>query len=84
MHAVIGATKGMSVIVWCARKNQSGIVASTRLAEERRAPAERLRDALVEQVHRDDRQEHDRRAHRPLGVHRSGTVPLPMSILSGW
>ena len=31
MHAVIGATNGMSVIVWCARKYQSGIVASTRL-----------------------------------------------------
>ena len=69
MHAVIGATNGMSVIVWCARKYQSGIVASTSAAEERRAPPERLRDALVEQVHRDDRQEDDRRAHRPLRVH---------------
>ena len=69
MHAVIGATNGMSVIVWCARKYQSGIVASTSAPEERRPAPERLRDALVEQVHRDDRQEDDRRAHRPLRVH---------------
>ncbi len=39
MHAVIAPTNGMSVIVWCAMKNQSGIVASTSAPEA--APARR-------------------------------------------
>ena len=37
-------------------------------AEQPRAAPEDLRDALVEEVHRDERQEEVRRAHDPLGV----------------
>ncbi len=37
--------------------------------EQRCATAERLRDALVEEIHRQDREQDHRRAHRPFRVH---------------